>query len=123
MLREKSPRAADALALLRINGGNSSGIGIACVGWDGTVYPDPFWRSRALGNVRRQPFSRVWTDPANALLAQLREKTRHVTGRCARCRFLDVCGGNLRARAEALTGDPWASDPACYLTDEEIGVA
>ena len=21
-----------------------------------------------------------------------------------------------------LTGNPWAEDPACYLTDEEIGV-
>jgi MoaA/NifB/PqqE/SkfB family radical SAM enzyme len=28
---------------------------------------------------------------------------------------------NLRARAYAVTGDLWESDPACYLTDEEIG--
>ena len=27
-----------------------------------------------------------------------------------------------RVRAEAVTGDPWAPDPACYLTDEEIGL-
>ena len=26
-------------------------------------------------------------------------------------------------RAQQLTGDPWQEDPACYLTDEEIGVA
>ncbi len=25
-------------------------------------------------------------------------------------------------RAYQLTGDPWEEDPACYLTDEEIGV-
>jgi len=36
------------------------------------------------------------------------------------CRFLEVCGGNFRARAEAATGNLWGVDPACYLTDEEI---
>ncbi len=41
---------------------------------------------------------------------------------CASCRFLDVCGGNFRVRAEATTGDLWSCDPACYLTDEEIGI-
>jgi Predicted Fe-S oxidoreductases len=40
--------------------------------------------------------------------------------RCAKCRFLNICGGNFRARAEAWYGDFWAQDPACYLTDEEI---
>jgi radical SAM protein with 4Fe4S-binding SPASM domain len=123
MLRENNPRASDVLELLRMNGGNSSGLGIACVGWDGTVYPDQFWRTQALGNVRQQPFSRLWTNPSNTFLMKLKEKGRYVTGRCARCRFLDACGGNLRVRAEALTGDPWAPDPACYLTDEEIGIA
>jgi len=38
------------------------------------------------------------------------------------CRWLDICGGNFRARAEAVTGDIWGEDPACYLTDEEIGL-
>ena len=26
-----------------------------------------------------------------------------------------------RVRAQQLTGNPWASDPGCYLTDEETG--
>ena len=34
-------------------------------------------------------------------MAQLKEKKRHVTGRCATCRWLDICGGNFRVRAEA----------------------
>jgi hypothetical protein len=25
-------------------------------------------------------------------------------------------------RADLVHGDPWAPDPACYLTDEEIGL-
>jgi len=86
------------------------------------VHPDQFWRSRVLGNVRERSFREIWTDRENGFLMKLKYKKKHVTGRCAGCRFLDVCGGNLRARAEAVTGDPWAPDPACYLTDEEIGL-
>jgi radical SAM protein with 4Fe4S-binding SPASM domain len=53
-------------------------------------------------------------------MKQLKEKKLHVKGRCSRCRWLDICGGNFRVRAEAATGDLWSPDPACYLTDEEI---
>lgn len=113
-------RAARVLDLLRMNGGNSTGQGIASMGWDGTVYPDQFWRTQPVGNVRERPFSAIWSDPHSELLNELRDKPRHVTGRCRSCRFLDVCGGNFRARAEAATGDRWGVDPACYLTDEEI---
>jgi 12,18-didecarboxysiroheme deacetylase len=123
MLREKNPRAADVLALLQMNGGNSSGAGIGCVSWDGSVHADQFWRHVTFGNVRERPFSEIWSDLSNPLMAKLKDKRPHVKGRCATCRFLDVCGGNFRVRAEAATGDPWAPDPACYLTDEEIAVA
>ena len=61
-------------------------------------------------------------DEGRLVLNLFKERKRHVKGRCARCRWLDVCGGNFRARAEAVTGDLWAPDPACYLTDEEIGI-
>ncbi len=120
MLREENRRASDVLKLLRMNGGNSSGRGIACVSWDGSVYPDQFWRHATLGNVIDQPFSKIWSPPLPPLLAKLRDRKRYLKGRCATCRFLDVCGGNFRVRAEAVTGDLWASDPACYLTDDEI---
>ena len=121
MLREGNPRAETVRELLLMNGGNSSGTGIGCVSWDGSVHPDQFWRHVTLGNVRERKFSEIWTDLSNPLLAKLRDRRRHVTGRCARCRFLDLCAGNFRVRAEAATGDLWAPDPACYLTDEEIG--
>ena len=121
MLKEKKSRAPEALELLRIAAGNSSGSGISCVDWDGTVYPDQFMRNHPLGNVQQRKFGEIWMDESNDLLKMLREKSRHVKGRCAKCRFMDVCGGGFRARAEAMTGDLWASDPACYLTDEEIG--
>jgi Fe-coproporphyrin III synthase len=120
MKREGSERAGDVLDLLRMNGGNSSGVGIGCVSWDGRVHPDQFWRHYSFGNVRRRPFSEIWEDLADPLMAKLKQKKKHVAGRCASCRFLDVCGGNFRVRAEAATGDLWAPDPACYLTDGEI---
>jgi len=120
MLREGNPRAQQVWELLQMNQGNSSGNGIGCVSWDGSVHPDQFWRHVSLGNVKERPFSQIWTDLSNPLLARLKDKRPYVTGRCATCRFLNVCGGNFRVRAEAATGDLWAPDPACYLSDEEI---
>ena len=117
LLKENPARAAEALELLKMNRGNSSGNGIGCVSWDGEVYADQFWRTRPFGNVRRRKFSDIWQDAA---MRPLKDKRPHVKGRCANCRWLDVCGGNFRARAEAATGDMWAADPACYLTDGEI---
>ncbi len=122
-LREEDPqRAEEVYKLLQYNEGNNSGRGIGCISWDGSVFADQFWRNHTFGNVLRTPFSRIWTDPDIELLAQLKDKKSHVTGRCAQCRFLGVCAGNFRARAEAYYGDVWAPDPACYLTDEEIGL-
>jgi 12,18-didecarboxysiroheme deacetylase len=120
MLRERRSRAEEVFELLEMNEGNSSGRGIGCVSWDGAVHADQFWRHYSFGNVRERPFSEIWSDLSNPLMAKLKEKKRHIKGRCAGCRWLDVCAGNFRVRAEAVTGDIWAADPACYLTDEEI---
>ncbi len=121
-LKKENPRRAEeVLELLKMNEGNNSGRGIGCVSWDGEVHADQFWRHYSFGNVRQRPFSEIWTDTlSDPLLARLKEKKKHVKGRCADCRWLDICGGNFRVRAEAVTGDLWAPDPACYLTDEEI---
>ncbi len=120
MVREGDPRAAEVLELLRMNEGNNSGRGIGCISWDGSVHADQFWRQVSFGNVRERPFSEIWNDLSNPLMARLKDKKPFVKGRCATCRWLDVCGGNFRVRAEAATGDLWAPDPACYLTDDEI---
>ena len=124
LLREDPEKARRALDLLGRNRGNASGVRLACVSAAGRVHPDQFWRAPVLGNVRERSFADIWADTsaAGGLTGRLRARPRPVTGRCAACRWLDVCNGNLRARAEALTGDPWASDPACYLTDAEIGL-
>ena len=120
MLREKDPRAGEVLELLQMNEGNSSGRGIGCISWNGLVHADQFWRHQNFGNVLERPFSEIWTDPSDAFLVKLKDKKQSVKGRCSTCQWLDICGGNFRVRAEAVTGDIWAPDPACYLTDEEI---
>ncbi|SLM27420.1 Putative coenzyme PQQ biosynthesis protein E, PpqE1, radical SAM domain heme biosynthesis protein, Predicted Fe-S oxidoreductases [Desulfamplus magnetovallimortis] len=120
LLQEDPERAAEVLDLLQMNEGNNSGRGFGCISWDGEVHPDQFWRDKSLGNIKERPFSEIWTDSNNDFLMKLKEKKAHVKGRCMECRWLDICGGNFRARAESIKGDPWDHDPACYLTDEEI---
>jgi len=120
MVKENHPRADEVMQLLQMNEGNNSGRGIGCISWDGSVHADQFWRHLSFGNVIESPFSRIWTDLTHPIMARLKDKKKYVGGRCATCRWLDICGGNFRVRAEAVTGDLWAPDPACYLTDEEI---
>ncbi len=120
LLKENPERAREVLELLQMNEGNSSGIGIGCISWDGEVHADQFWRHYSFGNVKDRPFSEIWTDTSDPLMKKIKEKKKHAKGRCAICRWLDICAGNFRVRSEAVTGDIWAPDPACYLTDEEI---
>jgi len=120
LLKEDPERAKEVLELLKMNEGNNSGRGIGCISWDGSVHPDQFWRHHSLGNIKDRPFSEIWTDLSEPLLAKLKDKKNHVTGKCATCAWLSICAGNFRVRAEAVYDDVWAPDPACYLTDAEI---
>ncbi|MCB1792800.1 MAG: heme d1 biosynthesis radical SAM protein NirJ [Gammaproteobacteria bacterium] len=113
---------ARLLAMLQRWGGNSSGINIANIDNLGHVHPDTMWWDYDLGSVRERPFSTIWEDTSDPLMAGLKLKDRPVEGRCADCRHRPICGGNSRTRAWQLTGNPWAEDPGCYLSDDEIGV-
>jgi heme d1 biosynthesis radical SAM protein NirJ len=122
-VRKNFPQLEDQLrAKLAQWGGNSSGVNIANIDNLGNVHPDTFWWHHSLGNVRHRPFSLIWPDTSDPLMAGLKARPRKITGRCGACRYFDICGGNTRVRAQSLTGDPWAEDPACYLSDAEIGV-
>ncbi|MBJ6373085.1 heme d1 biosynthesis radical SAM protein NirJ [Sedimentitalea arenosa] len=103
-------------------GGNSSGLGVANIDHQGKVHPDTYWSDYTIGSVKDAKFSDLWTGE-DAMLAQLRRRPRPLKGRCGACAFQSVCGGNTRIRALQLTGDPWAEDPACYLSNTEIGIA
>ncbi|HWR25894.1 MAG TPA: 12,18-didecarboxysiroheme deacetylase, partial [Methanosarcina sp.] len=119
LLKENPERAEEVFELLSMNQGNSSGIGIGCVSWDGSVHADQFWRHYSFGNVRERPFSEIWNDLSDELMAGLKNRKPLIKAsgdRCARCKWFDVCNGNFRVRAEAVYGNVWADDPACYLT-------
>lgn len=122
LVERRDPRAQEVFDMLRWNGGGlySSGVGIACVDFLGQVHPDQFWMHHTFGNVRERPFSQIWEDTSEPLMAGLKDRKARIEGRCASCAWLDLCGGALRVRAQLATGNPWASDPACYLTDAEI---
>ncbi len=120
-LRKKNKKKAEeALNLLKINGGNKSGVGIADVDNLGFVHPDQFWEHYSLGNVLTRKFSEIWSDKKDKLLGDLRNRLTLLKGKCGRCNFQDICAGNFRVRAETVHGDIWQEDPACYLTEEEI---
>ena len=120
LLKKDPARAEKVMELLQCNGGNRTGIAIGEIDWYGNVHPDQFTQNHTFGNVRERKFGDIWTDMSQPVLAGLKDRKPLLKGRCASCRWLSVCNGNFRARAEAVTGDFWSSDPACYLSDEEI---
>ncbi len=121
--KKRNPaRAAIILQLLKNNGGNRSGIAFGNIDWRGEVHPDQFTREISFGNIRERKFSEIWSDLSNSTMIGFKERKGLLKGRCRRCAWLDLCNGNLRARALNLTGDLWAADPGCYLSNKEIGL-
>ena len=116
-------QAAQIKKYISMNGGNRSGIAFGEVDPFGYVHPDQFTQHHTFGNVRERKFSEIWQDTSHPIMAGLKDRKAVLKGRCSQCRFLENCNGNFRTRAEAVTGDFWESDPSCYLTDEEIGIA
>jgi radical SAM protein with 4Fe4S-binding SPASM domain len=110
-------------AKLKAWGGNASGVNVANIDNLGTVHPDTMWWDYPLGNVRERAFGDIWADVSDPLMAGLKRSPRPVQGRCAACVHRALCNGNSRVRAWHTTGDFWAEDPGCYLSDEEVGVA
>lgn len=103
-------------------GGNSSGVNVANIDNQGHVHPDTFWWHYDLGSVRERPFSEIWQDVSDPIMAGLKRHPRQIGGRCGQCGYFAICNGNTRIRALQTTDDPWAEDPGCYLDDGEIGL-
>lgn len=122
-LKETDPDRAENLhKLLKGRGGNSSGVTLANIDNLGNVHPDQFWQHYSLGNVRERDFGDIWMDRTDPVMNILKDRKGSIKGRCAKCPHFDICGANYRVRAEFVTGDLWAEDPACYLTDDELGI-
>jgi pseudo-rSAM protein/SPASM domain protein len=105
---------------LRRNGGDPTGERVADIDYQGNVHLTQFWQGYSLGNVRDRSFSAIWEDDSNPLLRALRSREERLYGRCADCKYQDICRGASRLRALSVHDDPFAPDPQCYLTAEEI---
>ncbi len=117
---QKYPELADEMERrLLAWGGNSAGRKLLNIDSEGNVKPDPFF-PLMIGNILTQDFSDIWTNQPMEVLEKLREHPRKLGGKCAECRYLEICNGGSRSRAYAIHGDLWAEDPSCYLSEAEI---
>ena len=123
-VKERFPERYDDIRARLVQwGGNATGVNIANIDNLGNVHPDTMWWHYNLGNVKDRAFGDIWSDTSDPIMAGLKQSPRAIKGRCAACAHFDICGGNTRVRAMQLTGDAFAEDPACYLSDAEIGLA
>ncbi len=120
--KHRPDKAGHMQAKLEQWGGNATGVNVANIDNLGNVHPDTMWWHHILGNVKERPFSEIWMDTSAPLMAGLKRRPRRIAGRCGACRHFAICNGNTRVRAERMSGDPWAEDPGCYLSDAEIGL-
>ncbi len=124
-LKETDPVSAERVReLLSWNGGgaHSTGVGIGNIDFVGNVHPDQFWQDYSLGNIRERSFGDIWTDETDPLMKGLKHKAEYIKGRCRLCAHRELCTGAMRVRALRAYADPWAPDPQCYISDEEIGL-
>ncbi len=122
-LKDINPTQAEEVKnLLAWNGGgaNSTGVGIGNIDFFGNVHPDQFWQDYTFGNIREQSFGDIWMDESDPLMRGLKHKADYIKGRCKLCQYQALCTGSMRVRAYRTYRDPWAPDPQCYITDEEI---
>ena len=118
-IKEQQPERQEEIEqLLQMHGGCSAGTKFANIDPRGNVHPCQFWQDYSVGNIREKPFSEIWTSD-DELMIKLREKDKHVKGKCGDCSYKSLCSG-CRIRARAVYDDLWAEDPACYLTAAEM---
>jgi radical SAM protein with 4Fe4S-binding SPASM domain len=86
----------------------NDGKGVMFVGYSGFLYPSGFLPI-VCGKFPRDNVVRVYQD--SALFRDLRDPNR-LEGKCGVCEFRKICGGS-RARACAVTGNPFAEEPDC----------
>lgn len=91
--------------------GLNDGKGFVFISHTGEVFPSGFLPLTA-GNIRSRPLAEIYCD--SPLFRGLRDPAM-LEDKCGACEFKQVCGGS-RARAYALTGNPFAEEPCCsYL--------
>ncbi len=93
--------------------GVNDGNGFLFISHIGEIQPSGFLPITA-GNVREDDVVEVYRN--HQIFQDLRDPSK-LKGRCGRCEYRDLCGGQ-RGRAYGLTGDYLAEDPACIYIPE-----
>ncbi|MEA2492003.1 MAG: AdoMet-dependent heme synthase [Acidobacteriota bacterium] len=103
-----SPDSLDRNGAPRAPRGVNEAKGFVFISHIGDVYPSGFLPLKA-GNVKHERLADIYRE--SPLFVALRDPD-NLHGKCGRCEYRDLCGGS-RARAWAMTGDVFASDPLC----------
>jgi radical SAM protein with 4Fe4S-binding SPASM domain len=116
-LIQQRPRTKNAKVGAKSSGyvplGVNDGNGVMFIGHTGKIYPSGFM-PLLCGNFPHDPIVRVYQE--SPIFRALRDVNR-LEGKCLACEFRHICGGS-RARAYAVTGNPFAEDPDCaYVPD------
>ena len=106
--RESRGRMTETDVITCAPKGVNDGKGFVFIDPEGEVYPSRYLPVSA-GNVMTQPLAELYCN--SPLFVSLRDSSR-LKGKCGRCSMRNVCGGS-RARAYAMTGDLFASEPCC----------
>jgi len=101
-------------------GGNSAGVRLGNIDWEGRVKPDPFFPFY-IGDMKETSFDKIWLNKENEILNKLRLSPRKIGGICSTCSLIDICNGGSRSRAYAISDDLWAEDPSCYMSAQQRG--
>jgi len=88
--------------------GLNDGKGFVFISHIGEVYPSGFMPLSA-GSIRTQALETIYRE--SPLFLGLRNPDQ-LEGKCGQCEFRQICGGS-RARAHALTGNPYNEEPCC----------
>jgi radical SAM protein with 4Fe4S-binding SPASM domain len=112
----KEPRSGQEQPKPFVPMGVNDGKGIMFVSHTGTIHPSGFMPI-ICGVFPLQNVVQVYQD--SPLFRGLRDADR-LEGKCSACEFRCICGGS-RARAYAVTGNPYAEEPDCaYLPPKMI---
>ena len=103
--------ASSADGIGRAPRGLNDAKGFVFISHTGEIYPSGFLPLSA-GSIRRESLADIYRN--SSLFLALRDPSR-LKGKCGICEFREICGGS-RARAYALTGDPFAEEPCCVYT-------
>ena len=107
-VKESRGRLTEAEAIACAPKGVNDGKGLVFINYRGEAFPSRYLPLSG-GDVTRQSLREVYCD--SSLFVSLRDSSR-LKGKCGRCPVTTLCGGS-RARAYAMTGDLFASDPCC----------